>query len=381
MAWLFQDQHQLNKKGPQKTAWSVGWHEPDGTRRQKSFGTGPDGKKLAFRFKKRIEAELLTGAYESKKRMLWSTFREEYGSTILSGMSAENQRCINKALEHFERIVKPHYVDLVNAKRIDKYVSERRTERGAKKGTTVSPASINKELRHLKSVFGVAKEWGCLTAVPRIKMLREPDKIKRYMTPEHLAAIYAACEVAARPVLPNVNPADWWRALLCFLSMTGWRIDEAFQLKSSDLDLDAGTAITRHSDNKGARDEAVALHSVVIEHLRSIAGHFGEQVFEYPHGHKQKWTEFHLIQDAAGIDLPCHENHEHTPACHHYGFHDIRRAFATMNAANVSAVELQSLMRHKAFSTTQRYINMAKQMQGTEAKLFVPDVLRKGDAG
>ena len=75
---------------------------------------------------------------------------------------------------------------------------------------------------------------------------------------------------------------------------------------------------------------------------------------------------------------PCTEDHDHTPECYLYGFHDVRRAFATENASGVSAVELQALMRHKSFATTQKYINMAKQLQGgTEAKLFVPPVLRR----
>jgi hypothetical protein len=35
-------------------------------------------------------------------------------------------------------------------------------------------------------------------------------------------------------------------------------------------------------------------------------------------------------------------------------------------------------MRHGSFTTTHGYINMAKQLAGgTEAKLFVPDVLKK----
>jgi integrase len=94
--------------------------------------------------------------------------------------------------------------------------------------------------------------------------------------------------------------------------------------------------------------------------------------------YREQWRQFHRIQRAAEIDLPCHGDHEHTPTCHVYGFHDVRRAFATENAANLSAVELQALMRHGSFTTTQGYINMAKQLAGgTEAKLFVPDVLKK----
>lgn len=39
------------------------------------------------------------------------------------------------------------------------------------------------------------------------------------------------------------------------------------------------------------------------------------------------WTEFQRIQEAAGIHLSCHEDHEHTARCHVYGFHDLRRGF------------------------------------------------------
>jgi integrase len=64
-------------------------------------------------------------------------------------------------------------------------------------------------------------------------------------------------------------------------------------------------------------------------------------------------------------------------ACHRYGFHDGRRAFATMNAGNLSADVLQSLMRHTAYATTQRYINIARQLNPAVANLYVPEVLRE----
>ena len=37
---------------------------------------------------------------------------------------------------------------------------------------------------------------------------------------------------------------------------------------------------------------------------------------------------------------------------------------------------LQTLMRHKSFQTTQRYINMSHQLDDAVASLHVPDVLR-----
>ena len=87
------------------------------------------------------------------------------------------------------------------------------------------------------------------------------------------------------------------------------------------------------------------------------------------------------MQEAAGVELPCDEAHEHTRSCHVYGFHDLRRAFATMNADKLTTDALQALMRHKSYSTTQLYINAARQMNAAVAGLHVPEVLRTGASG
>ncbi len=41
----------------------------------------------------------------------------------------------------------------------------------------------------------------------------------------------------------------------------------------------------------------------------------------------------------------------------------------------------RSLMRHKSYTTTQKYINMARQMDAAVASLHVPEVLRQGVGG
>ena len=77
----------------------------------------------------------------------------------------------------------------------------------------------------------------------------------------------------------------------------------------------------------------------------------------------------------------CQDNHEHIRHCHVYGFHDLRRAFAMMNADKLSADALQALMRHKSYATTQKYINMTRQMDAAVAGLHVPEVLKGKAAG
>ena len=92
------------------------------------------------------------------------------------------------------------------------------------------------------------------------------------------------------------------------------------------------------------------------------------------------YTEFARIQEAAELRLPCGKEHKHTRHCHVYGFHDLRRAFATQNAPRLTADTLQKLMRHKSYATTQRYINMASQLDEAVASLHVPEVLKTGSA-
>jgi integrase len=101
-------------------------------------------------------------------------------------------------------------------------------------------------------------------------------------------------------------------------------------------------------------------------------------VFPWHHNRRTLDSEWTRIQEAAAIHLPCREEHQHTPARHVYGFDDLRRAFATMNADTLTPDALQALMRHESCQTTQVSINMARQMDEAVASLHVPDVLRAG---
>jgi len=162
--------------------------------------------------------------------------------------------------------------------------------------------------------------------------------------------------------------------------LTGWRISELLAVRREDVDLDKGTAITWSEDNKGKRDEQVKLHPVVVEHLRKLAS-FEVTQFTWPHDRTTLMHQFVRIQQKAGIQLPCHGKHEHTAACHVYGFHDLRRAFATMNADKLSADALQALMRHQSYLTTQRCINLARQLDAAVDRLHVPNFLRNTGNG
>ena len=378
-AWTYQKPDDVRKMGEDAAPWLVGWYEPDGSKKSKTCGPGKQGEKNAKRLAAKLTAELMTGTYEKKSAVLWDDFVKEYVSRVLDGLECETKRLTLDSLTHFKRHVKPVRVFALNTQHVDEFIAKRRGDRGKKKGSTVSPATINKDLRHLKAAFNVAFEWGYLARMPKFRMEKVPKKLVRFMTGEHFAAIYAVCDVAKMPVGLPFPAADWWRGVLVFAYMTGWRISEILALRRSDLDLEEGYAVTLYEDNKGDRDDRVKLHQVVLDHLQQLAS-FDPMVFPWPHDRRTLDIQFDRIQNAAGINLPCRRKHEHSPACHLYGFHDLRRAFATMNAPRLTADALQSLMRHKSYLTTQVYINMASQIDEAVNKLHVPDVLKKKEA-
>jgi len=282
-AWLFQDRRQKAKLGD-KCPWSVGWYDPEGKKRSKTIGC----RSLAEKFARKTEGQLAAGTYQSESRKQWSKFQEEYDADLAARVDPETRRVALDALKKFAALVKPGRVDRIRTKTIDQYVTLRRTERGRVPGSTVSVATINKELRHVKAAMRKAKEWAYLTIIPTFHMLREPRKLPLYVTPEHFAAIYQACDVATRPVSGSYSPADWWRALLMFDYMTGWRINELRSLTWDDVSLDEGYAVTRAADNKGGRDDRVPLHPTVVEHLRKLVD-FGTLVFPWPDHKRRLW--------------------------------------------------------------------------------------------
>jgi len=377
--WIFQFKKEVEQKGADKASWYVGWYDLAGRRHSESCGPGARGKNQAEKRLRRLQGELDLGVHQPQCKKTWEGFRAEYAAKILSLKAVGSVPIIKASLDHFERIIKPGRLEMLTTQVIDDFIAQRRKGRGKKPESLVSPATINKDLRHIKAALRKAHEWGYISTVPRIHMVREPVKLPRYVTPEHFAVIYGkGCALAEKPAKcdPHYTAPDWWRALIVTAYMTGLRINEILSVQKQDLDLEKGQLITRWDDNKGQRDEIVPLHPVVMEHLRKIIGD-RKLVFSWGHDERELWQEFGRIQREAGIHLPCSGKHRHTDACFVYGFHDFRRAFATANAARLKPAVLQKLMRHQSFQTTLGYINLTSHLDEAVKSMPVPDVLKE----
>ena len=367
-AWLFQDHRQKRNLGADKCAWSVGYYAPDGKKRSKTIGP----KSLAEKYRQKVAGELAAGVYQHVNRATWDQFVAEYETRVMIRMPSTTREATQYALNHFQRIASPKRMAAITTATIDKYVASRRTEPAHRSrpdpqiGKRVSPATINKELRTIRAVLRKAVRWGYLATCPEVEFLKEPGKLLTYVSPDDFQAIYGACETARWPDVGPFSPADWWRGLITMAYMTGWRIGALLALRWDDVDLEAGTAISWADDNKGKRDQLVPLHALVLEHLRPLVS-FHALVFPWNHHNRAVLNEFHAIQRAAGVK-PVGKAR--------YGFHDLRRGFATLNAETLTPDALQLMMQHKDYTTTQRYISLARQRSNMTEKLFVPKITR-----
>lgn len=367
-AWVSQRADQVRDMGERAAPWYCYWIDADKRQRSKSCGEGADGRKLALRLKAQKEAELLLGVNESNAERTWQEFRTEYETKIVPGMALATQTEVLAALDTFERLTKPGRMAGIKTATVDAYKAARRREKSRRRpGANVSPATVNKELRHLKAALKKAWKWKYLRELPDVDMEREPRRLPAFLAPEHFAALYRACNAATLPAGQPYPPGDWWRGLLVTLYMVGWRVGAVLALQRSDIDLVTGTALTRAEDTKGNRDQRVPIHPVVLEHWRRLPG-FTPELFPWPYHERTLWVEFHRIREKAGVP--------------HCAFHAAKKAFCTLNAPLIDEAALGFLAQHMSpLTTKQSYINPTAKIEEAVAKLYVPDVLKTGTSG
>lgn len=384
-AWVYQLKKQVDERGADKASWYVGWTDPQGRQRCKSCGPGKVGKSAANTLADKIHSELVTETYEGRERTTWEQFFAKYKTHVHSRYGATSRAAALLSIGTFARIAKPYLMRGIDTAMIDSFIGKRLKEDRKRKTTEgtkrpVSPATVNRELRYVKAALRLAADWGYVDKVPRMRFLKPQQKLPTFVTPEHFTAILSACKVATLPEVPNVTPAEWWQGLLVMLYMTGWRIGQTLKLNLADIDFTAQTAVTRAETNKGRRDQLIPLHPLVVDFLKPLEGSFSTKLFPWDHHSRTLWDEFGRIQAAARLadDKPLPKAGKNGGW---YGFHDLRRGFATVNAASMNLFELQGLMQHKSLTTTQGYVNMANQLNRSVANLFVPPLPRTSSVG
>lgn len=359
-----------------KAPWFAVWKDTDGKKHWLKVGKKADALEIA-RERERQAKRQSAGLIVDKP---WKDFRGEYDKMILPLMrSSRSRESTTQALDLFEKLAKPCLVQGITTKTLQKFASSRASQPGKKSGDKVAAATIQKELRTIRAALAYAHQWQYLAVVPMMPRVEGFESEKRFVTPEHFGAMLEQCKTAALPGNVGYPASDWWDALLSLLWVAPNRITAMLALRWDDFDLEAGFVVTPAQTNKQKRDHRACVPAVVVEKLRGIK-RFGEMVFPWSYGESTLYRQFFKIQTAAGIKLHCNGNHEHTEACHMYGFHDFRRSFATFNDELPASLK-QSQMGHSTYATTQRYEKFAKQQATFAERLHLPEALQRKASG
>ena len=228
-------------------------------------------------------------------------------------------------------------------------------------------ASVRRILMLVSVVFNKMIKWpeksGYKGANPvaRVDMPKPSRKRERFLT-----------HVEAETLLLALKEASLQTYRIALLSLeTGMRMGEVFNMRWRDVDLD--NSVINIPDAKGGTDQKVFLPERARKELRRM-GVGKPQAFVFLNEKGEKVQEVsNTLQrtvDSQGLNEGATDTVERvTP-------HTLRHTYASWLAQSgkVDIYALQSIMRHKSFTTTQRYIHLIPTHSGHVAATVISEL-------
>jgi len=244
--------------------------------------------------------------YSRKKKLSWS--RDE------------------TSIAHLSEYFKTCPLSEIAPDMIERYMAER-TE-------AVSPATVNRELSCLKTIFSKAVEWGKIEQNPtaKVKKFREPKGREVYLSDDEIRRLIAAATPAAR-------------AIFTVALGTGMRKGEILGLKWENVKFRDGYIFIPDSETKSGKSRHIPISGAVAAVLKAIPRE-ADYVF-YNRAKKNRVkdvkTAFRAAIRRAGLDSGIR-------------FHDLRHSAASkMVREGVDLVTVSKILGHSSIQMTMRY--------------------------
>lgn len=251
---------------------------------------------------------------------------EQFAKDFINLYSKQNKKSWKRdetSLKSLKPFFKGKMIQDIGSELIERYKAKRKTE--------VSPATVNREIAFLKTVFNKAAEWGRLESSPlkNVKKFKEPNPKDRILTPDEMNTLIEVAENHLKPIL-------------IIALNTGMRRGEILGLKWENVNLSK-----RHihiEDSKSGKSRDIPMNSLVIEALSTIHQN-SEYVFFNP---KTKRP----IQDVKKAFKTACKNTNIKGV----RFHDLRHTAGTrMVEAGVDLVTIKEILGHSTIQMTMRY--------------------------
>ncbi|MFH0985547.1 MAG: site-specific integrase [Candidatus Omnitrophota bacterium] len=304
------------------------YYDQTGVRRRFRKAIGPNKKEAEdFLGKKRAEArEGKLFDVQKDEKITFENFGKEYLERHTK-IYLKSSRTDEQRLTTLNKILGKKYLFEITSKDIESFKALRLADE-------IKPATINRSMALLRSMFNRAKEWGRLhraNPCDGMRKLRENNERLRFLSKDEIEKLVAACE----------------GELLAFVKFglnTGMRRGEIVALTWRDIDIHRGQIHIR--DSKSGKGRILQMNETVRSLLLSLRKQPDSELIFSSYFRK----EFDAAVAKAELD--------------DFIFHDLRHTFAShLVMSGVDLVTVSKLLGHASIQMTMRYSHLSPEHQ------------------
>jgi integrase len=222
----------------------------------------------------------------------------------------------------------------ITASAISAYKATRMATQSRQTRALLSAASVNRPLALLRHLLRLAKEeWEVLSAVPRIRLEREPEHRIRWLEPDEEARLRAACQASSNP---------WLYPIVVVALESGMRRSELLRLTWEQIDLSRG--LIRLEKTKSGRRREVPMRQEVYDILSKLPDPRSGRVWPV--------TSIRSAFERAVVEAKLQDFH----------MHDCRHHFSSwwvMREGTLAA--LKDILGHRTLAMTMKYAHLNRQ--------------------
>ncbi len=294
--------------------------------------TGTTEKKLAVAILAKKKVQVAENRHLDVKKVPNTTFYELCGRYWKLDGKQKRMKGLSHMLEIWKRWFGNIPVKELNQQKVQKFLAERMEEKH------LSPATRNRHLAHLSSVFNKGKEWGLITDNPAqgIKPLRENGARTRFLDKEEIQLLLNASSKEFRPILITALHS-------------GMRKGEILKLICPDVDFK--NRIITVQDSKSGKKRMIPMDDTLYETLRTLPSRF-KRGYVFPSPVKEGKPRFGVQRQFS--------NAVKKAGIENIRFHDLRHTFAShLIMAGVDLMTVKELLGHASVTMTMRYAHLA----------------------
>lgn len=257
-----------------------------------------------------------------------NVFFEEFAAEYMELYASQKKSWVRDrtAIKHFNESFKGKLLSAITPDLIERYKATRKDEEA-------NPATINRELACLKTIFNVAILWGKLDSSPakQIKRIAVNNLREKILSDEDMRRLVDA-------VAPRIKPV-----LIIALS-TGMRRNEILGLKWQNVHFDGKYIFIEYS--KSGKTRQLPMSNLIIETLKNIP-----RVSEYVFYNSEKKMNISLFAVRDAFLRACEK-----AKIKGLRFHDLRHCAASaMVRKGIDLVTVSKILGHSSIIMTMRY--------------------------